>query len=391
MALPVLSGALAAVRRRVTATGWGLGGLALVAAWLGERYQWTELVHLAATIGVVLGLGAVTVLLPRRALVELDLRPSRVTVGDGAVAALDIRAHRVPLVAPTFVVPTAGESRGVRPALVTATRPARVDLVLPTEERGIVDVGPAVHVRTDLFGAFRRERAVTPSLLLHVRPRIVHLPSLSAGMVHDLEGVASDRLTASDLSFHALREYVPGDDPRHVHWKSSARAGSLLVRQFQLTRHSHASVLLDPHRGSYADAEEFELAVSAATSVAVRAAQDGFEVAFACGDDVTVTTEVSALLDLACRFTWGTNDLQHTCARVSGGMGGSSLVATATGSRSDEAAVRRAVSHFPTSADVLGVRAELGAEPRTVRSGRSTSLVVADLPQLAPLLAKSLG
>ena len=387
MALPVLSGGVAAVRRRVTATGWGLGGLALVAAWLGERYQWTELVHLAATIGVVLALGAVTVLLPRRAVVELDLRPARVTVGDGAVAALDIRAHRVPLLAPTFVVPTAGQARGVRPALVTATRPARVELALPTEQRGIVDVGPAVHVRTDLFGAFRRERAATPPLLLHVRPRIVHLPSLSAGMVHDLEGVASDRLTASDLSFHALREYVPGDDPRHVHWKSSARAGSLLVRQFQLTRHSHASVLLDPHRGSYADAREFELAVS----VAVRAAQDGFEVAFACGDDVTVTGEVSALLDLACRFAWGGSDLQHTCARVSGGMGGSSLVATVTGSPADEASVRRAVSHFPTSADVLGVRAELGAEPRTVRTGRSTSLVVADLTQLAPLLAKSLG
>ena len=72
---------------------------------------------------------------------------------------------------------------------------------------------------------------------------------------------------------------------------------------------------------------EFELAVSASTSVAVRAAQDGFEVAFACGDDVTVTSEVSALLALACRFTWGSSDLQHTCARVSGGMGGSSLVA----------------------------------------------------------------
>ncbi|GAA1451834.1 DUF58 domain-containing protein [Mycobacterium cookii] len=391
MAPAVLRGATAAVRRRVTPTGWGLGGLALVAAWLGERYQWTELVHLAATVGVVLALGAVTVLLPRRAVVELELRPSRVTVGDGAVAALDVRAHRLPLLAPTFVVPTAGDARGVRPSLVTTTRPARVDLTLPTEHRGLVDVGPAVHVRTDLFGAFRRERAVTPTLLLHVRPRIAHLPSLSAGMVHDLEGVPSDRLTASDFSFHALREYVPGDDPRHVHWKSSARAGSLLVRQFQLTRHSHASVLLDPHRDSYVDSAEFELAVSAATSVAVRAAQDGFEVAFACGDEVTVTTEVSSLLDLACRFTWGSSDLQHTCARVSGGMGGSSLVATVTGSRADGAAVRRAVSHFPTSADVLSVRADHGAEPRTARSGRSTSLVVDDLPHLASLLAKSLG
>ena len=30
----------------------------------------------------------------------------------------------------------------------------------------------------------------------------------------------------SDLAFHALREYVPGDELRHVHWRSSAKASS---------------------------------------------------------------------------------------------------------------------------------------------------------------------
>ena len=42
----------------------------------------------------------------------------------------------------------------------------------------------------------------------------------------DLEGVPSDQLSMSDLAFHALREYVPGDDLRHVHWRSSAKADS---------------------------------------------------------------------------------------------------------------------------------------------------------------------
>ena len=55
----------------------------------------------------------------------------------------------------------------------------------------------------------------------------------------------------SDLAFHALREYVPGDDLRHVHWRSSAKAMAaagrtqLLVRQYLDTRRSHATVVVD--------------------------------------------------------------------------------------------------------------------------------------------------
>ena len=35
---------------------------------------------------------------------------------------------------------------------------------------------------------------------------------------------STDAVSQSDLAFHALREYVPGDDLRHVHWRSSAKA-----------------------------------------------------------------------------------------------------------------------------------------------------------------------
>ena len=380
---------VAATRRRITPTGSGLASLALSSAVLGERYHWTELSHLAAGICGVLVLGLLSVLLSRRATVEAQLRPTRLTVGEHADAHVEVRAGRLPLVAPMLVVPAGGTESSVRPGLVTAGRPVDVVVDVPTEKRGVLSVGPVIHASSDLFGAFRRHRAVAPAMLLHVRPVIVPLPSLAAGIVHDLEGVASDRLAASDLSFHALREYVPGDDPRHVHWKSTARAGSLLVRQFQLTRHSHATVVLDPEGASYAGPEEFELAVSAAASVAVRAAQDGFEVAFACGDVALVSSEASRLLDLACRFEVGPSDLPQTCARLAGGLSGSSLVVTVTGSRAQDAAVRHARSHFPVSADVLSLRAEQGAEPHGARSGATTAVVVGDLDQLATLLART--
>ena len=71
---------------------------------------------------------------------------------------------------------------------------------------------------------FSRDVAWTPVREMLVRPPMVPLDSLGAGLLRDLEGVSTDAVSQSDLAFHALREYVPGDDLRHVHWRSSAKA-----------------------------------------------------------------------------------------------------------------------------------------------------------------------
>ncbi len=116
------------------------------------------------------------------------------------------------------------------------------------------------------------------------------LASLAGGLLRDLEGVTTDAVTASDLAFHALREYVPGDDLRHVHWRSSAKAmasggdNQLLVRQYLDTRRSHATIVVDDRPEAWGDEDEFELGMSVAASIAVRALMDEFEVSFVCGE-----------------------------------------------------------------------------------------------------------
>ena len=82
----------------------------------------------------------------------------------------------------------------------------------------------------------------------------------------------------SDLAFHALREYVPGDDLRRVHWRSSAKADTLLVRQYHESRSMHAAVVVDDDPRSYASADELETAISVGASLAIRAMTDGFDV-----------------------------------------------------------------------------------------------------------------
>ena len=70
------------------------------------------------------------------------------------------------------------------------------------------------------------------------------------------------------ITFDALREYVLGDDLRRVHWRSSARIGTLMVREHVDTSTPDVTVLIDTAPGSYSD-EVFEEAMEVAASVVV--------------------------------------------------------------------------------------------------------------------------
>ena len=88
----------------------------------------------------------------------------------------------------------------------------------------MIAVGPATTRRGDPLSIFSRDVTWTGVREVLVRPPMVPLETLGAGLLRDLEGVTTDAVSPSDLAFHALREYVPGDDLRHVHWRSSAKA-----------------------------------------------------------------------------------------------------------------------------------------------------------------------
>ena len=126
---------------------------------------------------------------------------------------------------------------------------------MPTDRRAVIPIGPPSAVRTDPLGLLRRDAVEQAAVELFVHPKIIGLDSLSPGLQRDLEGQATRDLSTSDLAFHTLRDYVTGDDRRHVHWRSTAKAGRLLVRQFQDTRRSQLTLVVDgargqlPHRG----------------------------------------------------------------------------------------------------------------------------------------------
>jgi len=91
------------------------------------------------------------------------------------------------------------------------------------------------------------------------------------GLQGALESLAKGR--GQDL--YALRDYVPTDSARHVHWKASARLGSLMVREFTREEDARVLLVLDPHTSAPAigavpqvAADRFEHAVTLCAGLA---------------------------------------------------------------------------------------------------------------------------
>ena len=149
--------------------------------------------------------------------------------------------------------------------------PSHDDLfAIPTTRRAVIVVGPVRSVRGDPFGLVRRSVRWTRPVEVFVHPLLVSLAGASAGLLRDLEGQATRDLSDSDLSFHALRDYVAGDDRRYIHWRTTARRGSLMVKQFEDTRRTTTALALATDPRDYADDDELELAVSVIASVGVQ-------------------------------------------------------------------------------------------------------------------------
>ena len=139
---------------------------------------------------------------------------------------------------------------------------------LPTRKRGIFDVGPVEVTRRDAFELFRASRRYGAGRTDLGLPARARLPRPADRRTRHLEGPSSDTSPQGNITFHRLRDYVAGDDLRLVHWRSSARAGKLVVKHNVDTSQPYSVVLLDLRPGGYT-AESFESAVDVAASVLV--------------------------------------------------------------------------------------------------------------------------
>jgi uncharacterized protein (DUF58 family) len=259
----------------VTPLGWAMVLVTPLLLGFGYGLGWIELVVVGFALLAVMVI-AVVYLVGRSAIdIDLDVPHSRVVVGERVAGLVRVtNPGRVRALGITVEVPVgAGLAELALPGLQRDAEVVR-EFEIPTGRRGVYQIGPVRTVRADPVGLVRRELVWTEVTEVFVHPRTIGIPSMSTGFVRDLEGNPTKDLSNNDVSFHALREYMPGDERRYIHWKSTARTGTYMVRQFEETRRSHLVVALSLAKADYASDEEFELAVSVSGSLGARAIRD---------------------------------------------------------------------------------------------------------------------
>lgn len=389
----------------VTPLGWALLLVVPLSLGFGYGYGWIELVAVGYAL-IALIVIAVIYLVGRSPIeISLDVPHSRVVVGERAIGRVQVtNPGRRRALGVTVEVPVgAGLAELALPSLRRGAEVIR-EFSIPTLRRGVIPVGPVRTVRADPVGIVRRELLLADMAELFVHPRTISIPSMSTGFIRDLEGNPTRDLSTNDVSFHALREYMPGDERRNIHWKSTARTGTYMVRQFEETRRSHIVIAVSLAESDYAGSEEFELAVSVAGSLGTRAIRDARTVTVVASEttpafakrkvfavrSLSTLTRSRLLDDLAVVERSETALTITDVARVTGEQAsGVSVAFLVCGSGVAPQELRAASTKFPAGVEIVAVVCDPEHTPGLRRVSGLSVLTIGYLEDLQQSLARS--
>ncbi|MDX1376951.1 MAG: DUF58 domain-containing protein [Burkholderiales bacterium] len=297
------------LRQRLTPVGWTVFAGACVAAVAGIDTSQTATYQLFTLFAALLGLALVgSAFFPARAALERELpryltagepcayRVTLVNRGRRALAGAFLEEHfrdprpgyaewratrepgearrnwfdremgyfrwrwaierRVPRAQPAVPLPTIAP--GAR---------ATVRLTLEPRRRGRIDLAGLTLARPDPLGMMRSLRRTALPARVIALPRRYRLPELVLPGARKFQqgGVALATSVGDAEEFVSLRDYRPGDPLQRIHWKSFARSGKPIVKEYQDEFFERHALVLDTGRAAGEDAV-FEDAVALAAS-----------------------------------------------------------------------------------------------------------------------------
>ncbi len=374
----------------VSATAWLLVLAAPASLVAGLAWGWIELV-LAGVFLVVLMLVAVVFVLGGYQLeATLDLTRDRVVVGERAHGRVVVRNAASRRSLPGMIeLPVGGGRADFDIPSLKAGDELEDLFAVPTTRRAVLPVGPVRAVRADPLQLLRRDQDLTEEQTLYVHPRTTRIQGSAAGLVRDLEGETVRVLTDSDVAFHALRSYVPGDDRRYIHWKTSARTGQLMVRQFEQTRRSHLLVVLSTRADEYASTEEFETAVSVTGSLGVPVLGDRQQLTVSSSQTRLQAPSPRQLLDRLSGIDFERGPRLAAATRsISRDVTDASVAILVFGSLVSAADMRRARAHLPLDVRCIAIKVDHGRDTSVGALGDLDVISLAVLDDLGAVIRR---
>ncbi|WP_297082754.1 DUF58 domain-containing protein [uncultured Demequina sp.] len=280
-------------RTEMTARGVGMLACGVVVAALGVGLSTPILVYIGVAMTCAVAVGYIWVTLAVDSFLRVfprarrDVTPHPLTAGRTGTVTVAIEAGHRPGRSASRVgraladhldirEQAAAELTGGLSTKATVTRePGRLLLTygLHPSRRGRWPLGPSLIHSTDPFAMFLADTPVGEAQLVPVWPAVVDLSATAGALMGHADRIVLGARTpsADDAS---LRDYREGDDLRRVHWPSSARRGTMVVRSDERAGRRPASVILDPPR----DPVALEWAISAAASIALSVLDSGHPV-----------------------------------------------------------------------------------------------------------------
>jgi uncharacterized protein (DUF58 family) len=183
--------------------------------------------------------------------------------------------------------------KGVEPLMVPfigGCEVLEVNYTCNAMRRGIYEFSSCGLESTAPFGLFGARRKVPASSRMVVYPLYYELPGAVLPFTKTYSGLtaAPGSRSGEGLSFFGLREYRPGDPIRKIHWSSTLRARTLMVKEFEEDIHSSVVILLDTCRDSIVagrNTTSLETAIRAVASIANHTLSGGHPTALARFDE----------------------------------------------------------------------------------------------------------
>lgn len=361
-------------------SGWAALTAMIVTVALAVGWGWQGAAAIAVMTLVAMLIAIAVVLRPVTFTVEVQTQQQRVVVGKVSVAELIVTAGLRGSSAAVVDVPVGDLNASFLVPRLGPNEVWREPFLIPTERRQVLTLGPATASRTDAVGLISRDTLLSGKELIYVHPQTLVPDYDATGLLRDIEGVQSETLSPSDVAFHALRDYQPGDDRRHVHWPTTAKHQRLVVRQFEETRRSEHVIIVDTRLNVYVDADSSgtparrarqrasmsELALSIGASYGVEGIMLDREVAVWCGPQQLRSSTPTRFLDEVTAIECVSDpeeqsgehrDLEALVRAAVREAPQASAVTIITGTEVTDEDMTRAIRAVPLSATALCIRA----------------------------------